>query len=141
MDTIHNIFPQRHMPGLTDTVHRFVFIISTPYRAGIIWSISRDPQVCTVLGRTCLAGSRHAVQPCRSTGTLFDNILHSTGKEGCSRILEYLMCIGCCIVQQDISVMVKYLRIQNGLCIYTVICDRSISGGHLCIIDTPCDTS
>ena len=134
MNTTHDALPETETE-ICIVATFFVIVISAPYCAGIIWSVSAEPEVLVIGGSTCFACNRHVADPACCTGTAVYNILHSAGQNGSCAFFENSAAFAG-TVQQYISVVIQNLGIQHRLVVNTAVCDRSIGGAEFIVVDT-----
>ena len=140
VDPFHDRVPDPQMPG-AHAGHGLVLVISSPYTCCIIRSKSAEPAVGIIICRSGLAGRRHMVKSCRSTGTSVHNIFHRACEKISCGIFYCLMSFRFTVIDQHIPVMIEDLSVQDRIRVGSLICDRRKSGSNVYIADTVCDTA
>ena len=144
MHTFHNRAPEILWIRSSCSTHLLgVVIIAPPYHTGIVWCKSSKQRIsiaCCSTRFTCL--NHPSSKICTCSGSSCHNIFHCVSKKPCSLFFHNtvtFLCLG--IIQNHISIMVKYLRIKTWCDIFSLISDCCICTRQFQIGDTFCKSS
>ena len=119
-----------------------ILIISCPCGAAVIIRVSRKPHIVLIRSGSCFTCDRCRAKVYSRTGTLGYHVLHRGGQKPCRCLLQHSSRLTDLIgIQNDITVMIRHLRVHLRLQIFAAVGNRCIGGVQLNVLDTLCNTA
>ena len=140
MDTAHDGVPDPQTEGSVNIRQRFWIIISAPYTAGVVRSITAEPEVFVFIGGSGLTCNRHIGKGGSPSCSACNNAFHCACKKSSSGVFDRCMRFGR-ILDQNISIMIQNFCVKSRCVVYTAVSNRSKSSAQFIIIYTICQTA